>query len=103
MDAWMKKLKDRFEKPVKAAYEKLLNLNVNRKEKSKSLTKKDYPLLYQQWCDKFQDIVNGTRGEMPPWRKVNHKIHLIDDNKWHIYHTPPCPLALKEELYEKVN
>jgi len=40
---------------------------------------------------------------MPPWREVNHEIHLIDDNKWHIYHTPQCPLALREELYEKVN
>jgi len=39
----MKKLKDRFEKPVKVAYEKPLNLNVNRKGKSKSLTKEDYP------------------------------------------------------------
>ena len=103
MDARMKKLKDSFEKPVKAAYEKLLNLNVNRKEKSKSLTKEDYPWLHQQWCNKLQDIVNGTRGEMPPWREVNHEIHLIDDNKQHIYHTPRCPLALREELYKKVN
>jgi len=40
---------------------------------------------------------------MPPWREVNHEIHLYDKNKRYIYHTLRCPLALREELYEKVN
>jgi len=102
-DAQIRKLRDRFEKPVKVAYKKPLSPKKKGKGKMKPLTEEDFPRLRQQWCEEFQDIVNGTRGEMPPWREVNHEIHLYDENKRYIYHTPRCPLALRKELYEKVN
>ena len=63
--------------------------------KTSNLTKKDFPQLCQQWCDKFQDIVNGTHGEL--------KIHLYNESKQYIYHALRCPLSLREELYEKIN
>ena len=78
-------------------------MDMKGKGKAKPLTAQDYPRLRQQWCDEFQDIVNGTRGEMPPWREVNHEIHLYDEKKRYIYHTPRCPLSLREDLYEKIN
>jgi len=103
MDAQIKKLRDRFEKPARAAYTKPLIPNIKGRGISKPLTEEDYSRLCQQWCDEFQDIVNGTRGEMPPWREVNHEIHLYNENKQYIYYTLHCPLALQEELYEKMN
>jgi len=80
-DARIKKLRDRFEKPARAAYTNPLIPKAKGRGILKPLTEEDYPRLRQQWCDEFQDIVNGTRGEMPPWREVNHKIHLYDENK----------------------
>ena len=91
----LKKLVNRFEKPTKTAKKKL--------RKPGALSEEDFPRLRQQWCDEFQDIVNGTRGELPPWREVNHEIHLIDETKRYTYFTPRCPLSLREELYEKIN
>ena len=102
-DVWMKKLRNRFEKPVKAVSRKLQEMDTKGKGKAKPLTAQDYPRLHQQWCDEFQDIVNGTKGEMPPWREVNHEIHLHDQKKWYICHMPHCPLSLREDLYEKIN
>jgi hypothetical protein len=40
---------------------------------------------------------------LPPWREVNHKIHLIDDSKRYNYHLPHCPNALCEEFHKKIN
>ena len=31
------------------------------------------------------DIVNGTYNQLPPWREVNHEIHLIDEDKQYRY------------------
>ena len=49
------------------------------------------------------DIVNGTHNKLPPWREVNHEIHLIDENKCYSYFTLHCPNSLHEELGAKVN
>ena len=42
-------------------------------------------------------------GELPPFQEVNHEIHLLDENKRYTYHTPRCPLALRDELHAKIN
>jgi hypothetical protein len=33
---------------------------------------------------------------------VNHKIPLIDEDKWYNYHLPRCPEALKTQLIDKI-
>jgi len=73
------------------------------KSKKQALTEEDFPRLHQQWHDEFADIVNGTRNQLPPWREVNHKIHLVDDNKRYKYFTPHCPNSLRDELHAKIN
>lgn len=64
----------------------------------------DYiPRLQQQWADEFHDMVQGTPDKLPPFRKVNHEIHLIDENKRYTYHLPRCPNVLREQWHEKLN
>ncbi len=40
---------------------------------------------------------------MPPYRMVNHKILLIDQDKQYCYHLPQCLNALRDKFDEKVN
>jgi len=48
-------------------------------------------------------MVNRTRSQLPPWREVNHEIHLVDNDKWYKYFTPRCPNSLRDELHAKIN
>ncbi|KAG6875771.1 hypothetical protein C0995_008079, partial [Termitomyces sp. Mi166 len=73
------------------------------KEKPQRLSEDDFPQLRQAWQQKFVDIVNGTKKELPPWREVNHEINLIDEGKQYKYHLPRCLQALQEQLHEKTN
>ncbi|KAG6901068.1 hypothetical protein C0995_001239 [Termitomyces sp. Mi166 len=60
-----------------------------KKEKWKgdpsTLTEDNIPHLCEQWHDKFSDIVNDTKKELPLWHEVNHEINLIDDSKCYHY------------------
>ena len=47
--------------------------------------------------------VNGAQNQLPPWREVDHKIYLTDDNKQYKYFTPRCPDFLCEKLHAKIN
>ena len=40
--------------------------------------------------------------KLPPLRKVNHWIPLIDEGKQYAYHLPCCPDSLKPQLVEKI-
>ncbi|KAF8238265.1 hypothetical protein L208DRAFT_1243302, partial [Tricholoma matsutake] len=73
------------------------------KSRELGLTEEDYPQLRQQWHEEFADIIGGTQDRLPPWREVNHEIHLIDDNKWYTYHLPRVPHALHKQFHEKIN
>ena len=101
------KLKARFDRPhtiAEAASIRAANEHeANRPVRNGRLTKEDYPRLRQQWHDEFEDMVGGTKPELPPWREVNHEIHLIDEDKQYTYHAPRCPMSLREEFYQKVN
>ena len=48
------------------------------------------------------DILTGTPLRLPPFREVNHKIPLKDENKQYCYHLPRCPDSLKPELTNKI-
>ncbi|KAH9474277.1 hypothetical protein JR316_0013440 [Psilocybe cubensis] len=65
-----------------------LRPDVKGKKRAAGLTEEDILRLRQQWHDEFVDIVHGTPNELPPFREVNHEIHLIDENKQYTYHLP---------------
>jgi hypothetical protein len=62
------------------------------KGKQKELTNiprvDEYSHLRDHWCEDYTDILDGTRDTLPPWREVNHEIHLIDPSKHYHYHLP---------------
>jgi hypothetical protein len=60
------------------------------------------PDLRKQWVESAADILTGVPSELPPFREVNHKITLIDENKRYNYHLPRCPDALKTQLTDKI-
>jgi len=50
-------------------------------EKTSKPSVEDVTRLRQQWYNKFVDILEGTKEELPPLREVNHEINLMDPNK----------------------
>ena len=66
------------------------------------LQKTDIPLLRERWFRVNMDILTGTPERLPPFRGINHRITLIDENKSINYYMPRCPDALKPQLMEKI-
>jgi hypothetical protein len=60
------------------------------------------PKLREQWFDRNSDLLGPIPLELPPFREINHRISLIDDEVRHNYYMPRCPEALQEELQEKI-
>src|SRR6202790_5596351 len=60
------------------------------------------PKLREQWFDRNSDLLGPIPLELPPFREINHRISLIDDDARHNYYMPRCPKALQEELREKI-
>ena len=46
------------------------------KGKTKELSDEEKQCLCQQWYDEFQEILQGTKEELPPLRQVNLEINL---------------------------
>ena len=61
-----------------------------------------YAHLCDHWREDYADIMDGVREVLPPWREVNHEIHLIDDSKQYHYHLLRCLNSLRDEFYAKV-
>lgn len=108
----IRKLVERFTKPktkqqhdqAGVLFTQAMNVDKGKgKACETDLTKEDYPRLRQQWYDKYQDMLEGTKNVLPPWREVNHEIHLIDESKRYNYHLPRCPNTLCEEFHKKIN
>ena len=59
-----------------------------QKDPSELPTKDEYSHLWDHWRDDYADILDGTRDVLPPWREVNHEIHLVDPSKQYHYHLP---------------
>ncbi|KNZ80090.1 hypothetical protein J132_07378 [Termitomyces sp. J132] len=59
--------------------------------------------FHTQWYNKFQDIVNGIKEELPPWQEVNHEINLIDESQQYSYFMPKCPKSLQQQLWDRIN
>ena len=76
---------------------------VEQKErKTKRLSEIDIPQLKQQVYDEFQDILQGTKEELPPLREINHEIKLIDPDKKYAYRLPTCPVAFRDQFHDKL-
>jgi hypothetical protein len=60
------------------------------------------PKLREQWFDRNSDLLGPIPLKLPPFREINHRISLIDDNARHNYYMPRCPETLQEELQEKI-
>jgi hypothetical protein len=58
----------------------------------------DISALCKQWFERCSDLLGPILLELPPFREVNHRILLIDENLRYNYHLPRCPEALQEEL-----
>ena len=87
----------KFKKPLKMAPQNEAEERLPQPPKHKckgkedALTEEDFPCLHQRWHDEFMDMVNGTWNQLSPWREVNHKIHLVDNDKWYkiLHHVVP--------------
>jgi hypothetical protein len=102
------KLRARFEKPKPKIAHKAPSVEIraarDTKGKAKAIpTEEDIPQLREHWRNEYDDIVNGTPSKLPPFREINHEIHLIDENRRYNYHAPRCPQSLRAEFYEKLN
>ena len=62
----------------------------------------DLPELCKKWVEAAADILTGAPSHLPPLWEVNHKIPIIDENKWYNYHLPQCPESLKTQLIDKI-
>jgi len=102
-------MRAKFKKPLKTAPQNEAEERLPRpprhkgKGKEDALTEEDFLRLRQQWHDEFVDMVNGSHSQLPPWREVNHEIHLVDNDKRYKYFTPCCPNSLHDELHAKIN
>ena len=72
--------------------------NINQLKKGDE----DLPELRKKWVEAAADILTGAPAHLPPLREVNHKIPIIDENKWYNYHLPWCPESLKTQLIDKI-
>jgi len=85
-------------------YETKRSPSINMLGKKKNvLTEDDVPRLKQNWHDTYQDLLQGTREELPPLREVNHEINLINPDAKYTYHLPRCPTAFRGQFYDKLN
>ena len=75
----------------------------NTEESSPMYTGDDIPGLRAHWQAQVADLTGEIPLELPPWREVNHRIPLVDEEKRYTYHHPRCPDALKDELREKMD
>jgi hypothetical protein len=67
------------------------------------LSDEGIPQLRERWLKEILDITGLIPLELPPFRKVNHRIPLIDPNKPIKHCYSKCPDSLRPLLMEKIN
>ncbi|KAJ7575439.1 hypothetical protein C8J56DRAFT_1063344 [Mycena floridula] len=97
---WNRSTNDAFRRGdiLMALYEESIEKVLNKGE----YTAEDIPVLREHWFHTCEDVMAGAPPELPPFRGINHKITLIDENKWYGNYLPRCPDALKGQLLEKI-
>ena len=63
----------------------------------------DIPQLREQWTAECRRSFESQPDRLPPLRKINHRIPLVDESKRHHYRQPRCPEAFREALLTKIN
>ena len=59
--------------------------------------------LRDKWFQAYEDMLRPPPPGLPPWREVNHRIPLIEEQKQYRYRAPRCPESVREELSEKIS
>lgn len=77
-------------------------LDKGKQRATEPYTADDIDHLRQHWYDDYKELLQGVPEGMPPWRVVNHKIPLIDNNAKYHYHLPRCPNTMRSEFDKKV-
>ena len=62
----------------------------------------DIPRLREKWVEECSDLLGPIPLELPPFREINHRIPLMEEDLRYSYHLPRCPEALQEELRQKI-
>jgi hypothetical protein len=110
-DTEFRELRSRFEKPKNTTrkpnpHEVQHNLPINKGKRQAEDTppeQDEHSHLRDRWCEEYTDILDRTQDQLPPWREVNHEIHLIDENKRYTYYLPHCLNSLQDKFHKKVN
>jgi len=97
--ASLEALKRKYERPMATVKPGTMDKRTNGME----ISERDLPRLRQKWYNEYQEILQGTREQLPPIREVNHEINLVDPAMRYKYHLPRCPTALREEFHKKLN
>ncbi|KXN86691.1 hypothetical protein AN958_09773 [Leucoagaricus sp. SymC.cos] len=72
-------------------------------DRNRGLMRNDLPQLWYRWLTEFSDMMQETPDQLPLFQEVNHRIHLIDENKQYTYHLPYCPHSLQDEFHAELN
>ena len=75
-----------------------INKSINRRQEPTI----DYQKLCKQWFMKYSDILSGVPPELSPLHEINHRIPLINEDKWYTHRLPWCPKAMQPQLLEKL-
>jgi len=65
-------------------------------------TEEDIPKLREHWIEICKKSFESQPDRLPPLRKINHQIPLIDEKKKIHYQPPKCPDAFKDTLLAKI-
>ncbi len=91
--ALLEVMRKRYERPRAST-----NQNPKPKTKGKDgmgLLEENVPRLRQHWYERYQEILQGTREQLPLLREVNHKINLVDPAMRYKYHLAVMPYSTK--------
>jgi hypothetical protein len=66
------------------------------------LSEDDLQKLRDGWTTEYAHLLGEIPAQLPPFRDVNHRIPLVDENMRYHYHRPRCADALQTLLTAKI-
>ena len=66
------------------------------------LTEADFPRLRKEWLDEYKELTGPIPQVLPPFREINHEIHLIDPDKTYPFRSAKCPDHFLPQMHEKI-
>ncbi|KAJ7716251.1 hypothetical protein DFH07DRAFT_973947 [Mycena maculata] len=83
----------------------VIQLHAGRVSEDTTLVLPEDPRVHEyraQWYQSCADLMGPIPLKLPPFREINHEIHLVDEAATYNYHMPRCPEALRPLLHEKI-